>query len=108
MCNGARLVIVIQTSLALIHLLINLSSKYVPGIMLVLQLQQRAKSDAGLTPSTFHSLQGASHLILSKNSPNPQLPGASMGDPTHDKVMQRGLTGKASQVSRGPLPEHLP
>lgn len=42
--------------------------------MLVLQLQQWAKSDAGLTPSTFHSLQGASHLILSKTSPNPQLP----------------------------------
>lgn len=73
-CNGARLIIFIQTSLELIHLLISLSSKYVPGIMLVLQLQQWAKSDAGLTPSTVHSLQGASHLILSKNSPNPQLP----------------------------------
>ena len=36
------------------------------------------------------------------------LPGASTGDPTHDKVMRRGLTGKASQVSRGPLSEHLP
>ena len=35
------------------------------------------------------------------------LPGASTGDPTHDKVMRRDLTGKASQVSRGPLPEHL-
>jgi len=73
-CNDAKLIIFIQTFLALIHLLINLSSKYVPGIMLVLQLQQWAKSDAGLTPSTFHSLQGASHLILSKTSPNPQLP----------------------------------
>ena len=31
-----------------------------------------------------------------------------MGDPTHDKVMLRGLMGKASQVSRGPLSEHLP
>ena len=31
-----------------------------------------------------------------------------MGDPTHDKVMQTDLMGKASQVSRGPLPEHLP
>ena len=31
-----------------------------------------------------------------------------MGDPTHDKVMRRDLTGKASQVSRGPLPEYLP
>ena len=31
-----------------------------------------------------------------------------MGDPTHDKVMRRDLTSKASQVSRGPLPEHLP
>ena len=30
-----------------------------------------------------------------------------MGDPTHDKVMQRGLMGKASQVSRGPLSKHL-
>ena len=36
------------------------------------------------------------------------VPGASTGDPTHDKVMQRDLTGKASQVSRGPLSEHLP
>ena len=36
------------------------------------------------------------------------LPGASTGDPTHDKVMQTDLMGKASQVSRGPLPEHLP
>ena len=34
--------------------------------------------------------------------------GASTGDPTHDKVMWRGLMGKASQVSRGPLSEHLP
>ena len=34
--------------------------------------------------------------------------GASPGDPTHDKVMWRDLMGKASQVSRGPLPEHLP
>ena len=36
-----------------------------------------------------------------------------MGDPTHDNVMRRDLKGKASQVSRGPLPElllllHLP
>ena len=31
-----------------------------------------------------------------------------MGDPTHDKVMRRGLMGKASQVSRGPLSERLP
>ena len=36
------------------------------------------------------------------------VPGASTGDPTHDKVMRRDLTGKVSQVSRGPLPEHLP
>ena len=36
------------------------------------------------------------------------VPGASTGDPTHDKVMRRDLMGKASQVSRGPLPEHLP
>ena len=34
--------------------------------------------------------------------------GASTGDPTHDKVMRRGLMGKVSQVSRGPLSEHLP
>ena len=34
--------------------------------------------------------------------------GASPGDPTHDKVMRRDLTGKVSQLSRGPLPEHLP
>ena len=26
--------------------------------------------------------------------------GASMGDPTHDKVMRRGLMGKVSQASR--------
>ena len=37
-----------------------------------------------------------------------KVPGASTGDPTRDKVMQRGLMGKASQVSRGPLSEHLP
>ena len=35
------------------------------------------------------------------------MPGASTGDPTHDKFMRRGLMGKASQVSRGPLSEHL-
>ena len=29
-------------------------------------------------------------------------------DLTHDKVMRRDLTGKGSQVSRGPLPEHPP
>ena len=34
--------------------------------------------------------------------------GVSTGDPTHDKVMRRDLTGKESQVSRGPLSEHLP
>ena len=36
------------------------------------------------------------------------VPGASTGDATHDKVIWRDLMGKASQVSRGPLPEHLP
>ena len=36
------------------------------------------------------------------------MPGASKGDPTDDKVMQSDLMGKVSQVSRGPLPEHLP
>ena len=30
------------------------------------------------------------------------LPGASTGDPTYDKVMQRGLMGKASQASGVP------
>ena len=30
------------------------------------------------------------------------LPGASTGDPTHDKVMQRGLMGKVSQASGVP------
>ena len=34
--------------------------------------------------------------------------GANTRDPTHDKVMRRGLMGKASQVSRGSLSEHLP
>ena len=34
--------------------------------------------------------------------------GANKGDPTHDKVMWESLIGKADQVSRGPLPEHLP
>ena len=33
--------------------------------------------------------------------------GASTGDSTHDKVMWRDLMGKASQISKGPLPEHL-
>ena len=28
-------------------------------------------------------------------------PGASTGDPTHDKVMQKSLTGKADQDSKG-------
>ena len=37
-----------------------------------------------------------------------ELPGASTGDPIYDKVMRRDLMGKASPVSRGPLPEHLP
>ena len=37
-----------------------------------------------------------------------RVPGASKGDPTDDKVMQTDLMGKVSQVSRGPLPEHLP
>ena len=39
-----------------------------------------------------------------------QVPGASTGDPTHDKVMWRGLMGKASQASEFPLefPEHVP
>ena len=36
------------------------------------------------------------------------MPGVSTGDPSHDKVMQRDLAGKADQVSRGPLPKHLP
>ena len=32
--------------------------------------------------------------------------GASTGDPTQDKVMRKGLMGKASQVSRDPLPRN--
>ena len=38
------------------------------------------------------------------------VPGASTGDATHDKVMRRGLMGKASQASgvRLGFPEHLP
>ena len=38
------------------------------------------------------------------------LPGASVRNPTHDKVMRRGLMGKASQASGFPLefPEHVP
>ena len=36
------------------------------------------------------------------------VPGASTGDPTHDKFMRRDLTGKVNQVSSGPLSEHLP
>ena len=46
--------------------------------------------------------------LLQFRNEEESLPGASTGDPTHDKVMRRALTGKASQVSRGPLPEHLP
>ena len=39
-----------------------------------------------------------------------KLPGASTGDPTHDKVMWRDLMSKADQDSRDPLDllEHLP
>ena len=36
------------------------------------------------------------------------LQGASTGDLTHEMVMGRDLTGNASQVSRGPVSEHLP
>ena len=38
------------------------------------------------------------------------MPGASTGDPTHDKVMRRDLTGKADQDPRDPLDllEHVP
>ena len=64
--------------------------------------------------------EGRKHCILLKSGlnllerasvgyfPHPKVLGASMGDATHDKVMQRGLRGKASQVLRGPLSEHLP
>ena len=44
--------------------------------------------------------------LLQFRNEEASLPGASTGDPTHDKVMRRDLTGKASQVSRGS--EHLP
>ena len=38
------------------------------------------------------------------------MPGASTGDPTHDKVMVGDLTGKADQGSRDSLdlPKHRP
>ena len=51
------------------------------------------------TPDWFRSMYGKNHH---------EMPGASTGDPTHDKVMWRGLMGKENQVSRGPLSEHLP
>ena len=38
------------------------------------------------------------HLTVLKNKKG-EMPGASMGEPTHDKVMRRGLMGKASQDS---------
>ena len=31
-----------------------------------------------------------------------------MGDPTLDKVMGRDQIGEVRQISKGPLPEHLP
>ena len=39
------------------------------------------------------------HLTVLKNLKKGEMPGASTGDPTHDKVMWRGLMGKASQTS---------
>ena len=48
------------------------------------------------------------HGILWARIPEWVVLGVSTGDPTHDKVMRRDLTGKESQVSRGPLSEHLP
>ena len=64
-----------------------------------------------LCPSWSHAETPVPHLAFENallKSTWSSVPGASTGDPTHDKVMQRDLTGKASQVSRGPLPEHLP
>ena len=39
------------------------------------------------------------HLTVLKKIKEGKMPGASMGDPTHDKVMWRGLMDKASQDS---------
>ena len=55
------------------------------------------------TATQLHS----SHMLASNAQKSPSqastvcelLPGASKGDPTHDKVMRRGLMGKASQAS---------
>ena len=44
------------------------------------------------------NLKNKNHMIISIDA---EMPGASMGDPTHDKVMRRDLTGKVSQVLRG-------
>ena len=59
-----------------------------------------------MLPCSLSELQITSQIsFLTLN-----LPGASTGDPTHDKVMRRDLTGKADQDSRDPLEllEHLP
>ena len=57
---------------------------------------------------SIHKLTTKLHTAVLRNKRGGRILGASMGDPTHDKVMWRDLKGKVSQVSRGPLPEHLP
>ena len=42
------------------------------------------------------------HLTVLKNLKKGEMPGASTGDPTHDKVMRRGLMSKTSQASGVP------
>ena len=63
-------------------------------------------SDRG--PSRGPPLSGGVALGTRPLQARASLPGASTGDPAHDKVVRRDLAGKASQVSRGPLPERLP
>ena len=55
-------------------------------------------------------ISSSNFLILSLGFPVYSMLRASTGDPTHDKVMWRGLTGKADKDSRDPLDllEHLP
>ena len=56
------------------------------------------------------TLTSASTYYIFLSRTDSRLPGASTGDPTHDKVMRRDLTGKVDQDSRDPLDllEHLP
>ena len=56
------------------------------------------------------TLTSASTYYIFLSRTDSRLPGASTGDPTHDKVMRRDLTGKVDQDSRDPLDllEYLP